>query len=340
MASGKLFNAVYGRGLIPELPKILHRPYLVVTMADLWPLFSQQLTEGLGAVHLVNTIEERDLAATATDLPLVESVVGLGGGRAVDVAKYIAWRRRLPLFQVPTSMSVNAPFAHRAALRANGVINYRCWAVPEVVYVDFDVIRSAPTQLNWSGIGDILCYHTAHWDWQLADKAGKTERQWPYDDGLVTEARTVLENVLDALDDIHDLNDHGIRVLMEALRWGGAAFANAGWNPRHIEGSEHHFFYALEHLTKRPFLHGQPVGLGVLLMSALQDNEFMRMKTAADRVGLRYRPEDMGVTWDDVTTALHNMPAYIKKAGLWYTVACERGITDDFVLNVRNLLSE
>ena len=33
------FPAVLGRGLLGELPHFVHRPFLVVTMADLWPLF-------------------------------------------------------------------------------------------------------------------------------------------------------------------------------------------------------------------------------------------------------------------------------------------------------------
>ena len=97
----------------------------------------------------------------------------MGGGQAVDVAKFVAWRRRLPLFQVPTAMSVNAPFGHRAGLRVDGVVRYLGWAIPEAVYVDFDVVRGAPALLNRSGVGDVLCYHTAHFDWRLAHEHGR-----------------------------------------------------------------------------------------------------------------------------------------------------------------------
>jgi glycerol-1-phosphate dehydrogenase [NAD(P)+] len=99
------------------------------------------------------------------ELPAHASVIGLGGGRALDVAKYLTWRRPVPLFQVPTSTSVNAAFAQRAAVRVGELVRYVGWAVPEAVYVDFDVIRRAPDALNRSGVGDIFCYHTAHWDW-------------------------------------------------------------------------------------------------------------------------------------------------------------------------------
>ena len=41
----------------------------------------------------------------------------------------------------------------------------------------------------------------------------------------------VMATVMDALEDIRAVNEKGIRTLMTANRWGGAAFHNAGWNP-------------------------------------------------------------------------------------------------------------
>lgn len=328
---GELFNTVFGRGIVGELPAIVHRPYVVVTMRDLWPHFEDQFDDGLAAAHFVETLDRRDLERLATTLPSHECVIGLGGGQALDVAKYFAWKRRLPLFQVPTSMSVNAAWGHRAAVREDGVVRYVAWAVPEAVYVDYDVIRSAPPLLNRSGIGDILCYHTAHWDWAMARDRGRVEPRWPYDERLVAEAREALDAVLGALDDIREVNDRGIETLTNSLRWGGGAFGNAGWNPRHIEGSEHAFFYALEHLTRRPFIHGQPVCLGILFMSALQGNDPDGMRAAMDRAGVPYLPEDMGITWEQALEAMRHVPEIIERAGLWYTVAADRPITDEFL---------
>src|SRR5689334_4795827 len=220
--SGREFITVFGRGLVAELPVFVHRPYLVVTMADLWPMFADTLDGGHAHVHLVETLDVQRLEGIAETLPHGQAVIGLGGGQALDVAKFFAWRRRLPLFQVPTAMTVNAPFGHRAGLRADGKVRYLGYAVPEAVYVDLDVIKSAPPALNRSGVGDVLCYHTAHYDWKLAHDLGRTEPQWPYDERLVAAARQRLDAVLGALDDIRDVTEHGIRTLMLAHRWGGA----------------------------------------------------------------------------------------------------------------------
>ena len=120
--SEQLYNTIYGRGLIGELPKIVHRPYYVVTMEDLWSLSEHVWDGNLAGVHFADSVEYEDLETMLEGLPAANSVIGIGGGRALDVAKYIAWRRRLPLFQVPTAMTVNAAFGHRSAVRFDGVV--------------------------------------------------------------------------------------------------------------------------------------------------------------------------------------------------------------------------
>ena len=335
LGAGREFTTVFGRGLIGELPNFVHRPYLVVTMEDLWPRFEASFDGGLAGVHLVHTLDLATLQRDVAALPACASVIGLGGGQAIDVAKFVAWTRRLPLFQVPTAMTVNAPFGHRAGLRTEGTVRYLGWAVPEAVYVDIDVIQQAPPALNRSGIGDILCYHTAHADWKLAHDLGRTEPRWPYDEGLVAQARRRLDSVLAGLDDIREVNERGIRTLMLAHRWGGATFHDSGWNPRHIEGVEHFFFYNLERLTGRHFIHGQPVGLGIYAGSMLQGNEPDTILAALHRAGVDIRPEAMGVSWEDAAEALRTLAGYVREAGLWYTVADVTPVTEAFLEQVR-----
>jgi glycerol dehydrogenase-like iron-containing ADH family enzyme len=336
--TGDGFPTIFGRGLVEELPNFVHRPYLVVTMEDLWDRFAPAFGEGLGGVHLVHTLDVD--ALTRTDLPHHCAVIGLGGGQAVDVAKFFAWTGRLPLFQVPTAMTVNAPFGHRAGLRTGDRVRYLGYAVPEAVYVDFDVIQRAPEALNRSGVGDVLCYHTAHHDWRLARDQGREEERWPYDERLVAAARQRLDAVLDRLDDIHDVTEEGIRTLMLAHRWGGSTFHDSGWNPRHIEGVEHFFFYNLERLTGRHFIHGQPVGLGIYAGALLQENEPERILGALHRAGVDIRPEAMGVTWDDAAEAMTTLRDYVRTAGLWFTIADVRPVDDGFVGRVRRGVEE
>ncbi len=329
------FTTIFGRNLIAELPNIAHRPYLVVTMDDLWPLFGHHFDDNLAGPYLVSTIDGDELEDEVAKLPECRSIIGLGGGQALDVAKFFAWKLQLPLFQVPTSMSVNAAFGHRTGLRFKGNVRYVYWAVPEAVYVDYDVIQNAPPGVNRSGICEILCYHTAHADWRYAQERGMVEEKWQYDQAMVDEAQAVMATVMDALDDIREVNEKGIRALMLSNRWGGAAFHNLGWNPRPIEGADHFLFYALEYHTGKKFIHGQPVCLGIYVGSLLHDDRAQEMLDAIVRAGVDIRPEAMDITWDDVSHALLNMREFVRQAGLWYGIYHDAEIDQAFVDTVR-----
>lgn len=332
------FPIVFGRNLLAEFPNFAHRPYLVVTMADLWPRFAPHFDGGNVGPYLVHTLEHATLEAELDALPPVNAVIGLGGGQAIDVAKFVAWRRRVPLFQAPTSLSVDAPFGHRAGIRFDGNVRYIGWAVPEAVYIDYEIIRAAPPALNRGGLADVLCFHTAHLDWQYAAAQGKCEAQWPYDPALVAEARTVLDATLAARADIYAVNERGIRALVNGLAYGGAAFHNAGWNPRHIEGVEHFVFYALEYTTGRKFIHGQPVGFGIVAGAMLHGDTPEALCAILRAGGVDIRPEAMGITWQEAGTALKGLSRFVRAANLPYGIAHDAVIDDRTVAQLRAII--
>jgi glycerol-1-phosphate dehydrogenase [NAD(P)+] len=131
------------------------------------------------------------------------------------------------------------------------------------------------------------------------------------------------------------VTDHGIRTLMEAHRWGGNTFHASGWNPRHIEGVEHFLFYNLEKRTGKHFIHGQPVGLGVVFGSVMHEQGVDEMVAALHRAGVDIRPEAMGVSWDDIGAAMRTLATFVREAGLWHSIADERPVDDAVVAAVR-----
>src|SRR5579859_3080358 len=279
------FQTILGRNLVGELKNFVHRPFLLVTMEDIWPKFRQHFEGAAYHPYFVKSVDEKALLADLAKLPPVEAVVGLGGGMAIDTAKYFSRKKRLPLFQVPTALSMNAPWGQRTGVRIDGVVRYMGWAVPEAVYIDYDVIRGAPPQLNYSGIGDIICNHTGVLDWKYATKIGKCEAKWPYEEAIAKLSLEKVDAVVRHAQDIHDLTDKGVQVLIDGLRW-GTSFHGNGWNPRQIEGVDHFFFYSLEYETGKKFLHGQPVCLGVYLGSVLHESRAAEMLDTIHRVGL------------------------------------------------------
>lgn len=342
MCNGSLdygFPTVMGRGLYGEFKNFVNPPFLIVTMPDLWQMFSREFEGADYRLYLADSIEQSDLDHDAAGLGDVRAIIGLGGGQALDVAKYFAWRRNLPLFQAPTALSVNAVYSHRSGVREHGKVIYRGYAVPECVFIDYDVLRAAPRHLNWSGIGDILCFHTGVLDWAYARDAGKLEAKWPYDETLACQSLSKVSAILGNIDGIRNMTDKGIDALVDGLKW-GTSFHGSGWCPRHIEGTDHFLFYTLEKQTGRKFLHGQPVGLGIMVGSMLHQKGADEMMSAIAGIGLDIRPEAMGLSWNEAEEGLKGMRAYVNSLPLWHSLAHDVAITPGFIADLKRKLKD
>jgi glycerol dehydrogenase-like iron-containing ADH family enzyme len=328
------FPTVMGRGLFGEFKNFVNPPFLIVTMPDLWEMFRHEFEGADYRLYLTDSIEQADLDRDAEALTDIRAVIGLGGGQALDVAKWFAWRRNLPLFQAPTALSVNAVYSHRSGVRDGGKVIYRGYAVPQCVFIDYDVLRAAPRHLNWSGIGDILCFRTGVLDWQYARDNDKVEAKWPYDADLAEQSLSKVKGIIDNIDGIRNMTDAGIDALVDGLKW-GTSFQGSGWCPRHIEGTDHFLFYTLEKQTGRKFLHGQPVGLGIVVGTMLHEQGADEMLDTIAGIGLDVRPEAMGLTWNQATEGLTGMRAYVKTLPLWHSLAHDVTITPGFIVDLK-----
>ncbi len=332
------FPTVFGRGLLGEFRHFVNPPFLVVTMEDLWPLFGYHFEDADCRPYFCQSIEQTVLEREVAEFGEVRAIVGLGGGQALDVAKYFSWRLNLPLFQAPTALSVNAVYGQRSGVRSDGKVVYRGWAVPEAIYIDYDVLANCPPVLNWSGIGDILCFHTGVLDWRYAEREGRVEEKWRFDEGLAQQSLAKVRAIVDNVDHIRAMNDRGIATLVDGLQW-GTTYHGAGWCPRHIEGTDHFLFYTLEKMTGKKFLHGQPVGLGVLVGSMLHEDGADEMLDTISSIGLDIRPEAMGLTWDHFEEGLRMMRRYVNEVGLWHSIAHDTTISKGFISDLRRRLN-
>ena len=324
------FQTISGFNQTQELENFIVPDTCIVTMDDIWKLYKNRFPKNID-VYFVNTLEEKELEKEVSKFINYKMVIGFGGGQALDVAKYFTWKCNLKLFQFPTSISVDAVFGHRSGIRRDGNVNYIGWAIPECVFLDYEIIQSAPKIYNYSGIGDVLCFYTGVLDWQYANKQNKCEEKWSYKSELANKSLGYVEDLLLNAENIKEMNEEGINAIIKAHQWGGNSFFSSGWNPRHIEGIEHFFFYNLEYITNKKFIHGQPVCLGFILGCLLHEKLEDKFIDFFKSLDFNFTPESMNISWNDVDKTLSTLKEYVEKNKLWY------GIANDFEYTQKTL---
>ena len=318
----------FGAGAIDGLSRELGR-FLVTTMEVPWRLAQPRLGGTPVAVLFVENMEVGTLDRQLAAAPECETVLAIGGGQAIDLGKYIAWKRGLRLVSAPTILSVDAFVTPAAGVRRGHRVEYVGQTSPDPLVIDYDLIRTAPPELNIAGVGDLLSIHTACFDWELAAGAGRSE--FPFRPEDVAAARAILADTMAKADAIRSCSDDGLRAIVEGYMRVNTLCLPAG-HYRVEEGSEHYLFYELEERLKRPFMHGWIVGLGVHLLSRLQENKHEEAVAFMDQVGLRYQPADLEIKRADLAGSLANLRQYITtRPDLWYTIIHERAITPAWV---------
>lgn len=308
----ELFTVEYGSRLLEDNADLVDGA-LVITQPEVWDQAASRLPgiEPAGVV-MAGDLSPAGLDRLAADTP-PGRIVGIGGGTAMDTAKWVHWRRSLPLVQIPSLPSVNACFTRMTALRDEGLVRYDGDAVPEVVLVDYTLMRSAPLPMIRAGIGDVLSCHTALFDWRLAVRAGN-DPSW--DDEAAGASLRYVDSLRDVAPGLRDASDDGIRGLMELHReigWRCHALGHA----RFEEGSEHFFAYCFEEVTGRTILHGELVSLGVLVMSSLQGNDPALPASIIEKAGTRHRLPELGITWHEMEATISRLPGFAVEGGYW-----------------------
>lgn len=210
----------------------------------------------------VNSAAFEEAAEHFERLPAgVEAIIGLGGGKALDVAKYVSFLSRLPYLAVATSLSNDGICSAQSSLTLASRRKSFPSAMPAGVIIDTTVCLAAPKILWLSGIGDLVAKFTAVVDWKLAFHANGT----PVDDFAALLSDASVYQFLGR--PVHDAD--GVRLLGTALLLNGIAMGICG-SSRPASGSEHLISHALDGLSARPRLHGLQVGVATYLMSLLQ----------------------------------------------------------------------
>ncbi|QEH38577.1 Glycerol-1-phosphate dehydrogenase [NAD(P)+] [Aquisphaera giovannonii] len=302
-----------------------HSPAVLLSSQGLVPEYLERAERSL-AEHGIERLETVEVAEASfefasslfTRLPgKAAAVVGLGGGKALDVAKYVAFLARRPYYATPTSLSNDGFCSPQSSLTIAGRRRSLAAALPHAVVLDLDVCGQAPRPLWLSGIGDLVCKLTAIFDWKLAFR----RQGLPVNDfaALLSDA-TVYQFLAQP-----SFDREGARLLGTALMLNGVAMEICG-SSRPASGSEHLISHALDGISKRPRLHGLQVGVATYLVSLLQENQSERIGRVLDETGFWEAVRSDPFSLAEWRQAIRLAPA-IKED--FFTILSEPGALDE-----------
>jgi glycerol-1-phosphate dehydrogenase [NAD(P)+] len=267
----------------PNLKTKLLDPILEsLTVAGFKPFIEIVNSPSLAEVERIyHSFMNRNLSPSA--------VIGVGGGKVLDVGKVIAYRINTNFISVPTSASHDGIASPQASLKGlSGAHSVRV-KTPYMIIADSEVIASSPKSLTLSGIGDVLAKLSSTLDSRLAQSMGEYVGEYSISLAEMS-AKLVFEN----LDSIVSMDDHGIRTLLEALISNGIAMAIAG-SSRPCSGSEHMFGHALDYLTSSKLLHGFSVALGTKVSLALHGQDWRTFDQRVHEIGIPMNAKSLGI---------------------------------------------
>ncbi len=254
-------------------------------------------------VYENDDIDINNIVKTAFSIPAeTDVVVGIGGGKVLDVAKYTCFLKKLPFISVPTTTSNDGFSSSSCSL----IINERRSSVnavmPYGIIVDIDVIKEAPEKFIYSGIGDLVSKITSLYDWEFEEKNGKAQVD---DFAVMIAKKSVNSFVRTEFKSIRD--EVFIKELVDSLAMSGIAVEIAQ-NSAPASGSEHLISHALDKLLENPQLHGLQVGIATYIMSKVQNHRYQRITEVFEDTGFFKHVKTLGMKAADFERAIDIAP--------------------------------
>lgn len=289
----------------------------VVATPPAWDVVKDKVSLNVETVIQINkaTLESWD---ELTESIRGEVIYAVGGGLAVDAAKYLAKQSRRSLLCIPTAISVDAIMAWSSAIRKEGCVRYIETTIPEKLLVDFDLIASAPPAIRAAGICDVLSIATGSWDWQYAEAKGQNPPSMRYYPYAEKTARGILEGVLDCAKSAGRGEVSGLRQLLDCIALETQLLNQLG-HARPEEGSEHYFAYAVENKVGHGKAHAELVCPGILIMATLQGQDIQPLKEAMLSCNIPLDNLDPQI----IRETLLELPEYVRRHNFPYGIAHE-----------------
>jgi glycerol-1-phosphate dehydrogenase [NAD(P)+] len=300
---------VTGPGVLEQLPAIIAEldipeRGLIVCDSNTLQIAGNQVVEYLEAGgHPMEkiviggaNIEELEKVEAYSDK--IDFLVGLGGGRPIDLAKQAGFNQNIPFISIPTAASHDGFGSARASIRQDGRKTSMQAIPPIAVVADTSIISKAPRRLLGAGVGDIISNQTAVLDWKLS------EQRADYSEYAAALSEMAAQLVEDGIDKVANGSEEGVRLVVKALISSGVAMSIAGTS-RPASGGEHKFSHWLDSHCETPALHGEQCGLGSVTMY-LHGGDWQKIRDTLKAVNAPIDAKSLGIDEDMVLSAFIN----------------------------------
>jgi glycerol-1-phosphate dehydrogenase [NAD(P)+] len=229
-------------------------------------------------------------------------LLGVGGGKAIDIAKMAAADRGCGFVSVPTAASHDGIVSGRGSI-AEGDTRHSVAAEPPLAVVaDTAILAEAPWRLTTAGCADIISNYTAVKDWELAHRL----RDVPYSEYAGALSRMTAEMLVGNADSLKQGLEESSWIVVKALVSSGVAMSIAG-SSRPASGAEHLFSHRLDALEPGAALHGHQVGVGAIMTEYLHSGEqgqWRDVRDALASIGAPTTAAGLGIDGVTVVEAL------------------------------------
>lgn len=312
-------------------PALVVTGHKVVSIAGGTVLESLQRSGFKSSTILVDNATTDQVARVENEIRSVKPdiVIGVGGGKDIDIAKLSSMKASTRFLSVPTAAShdgIASPLVSMKGL--DRPYSYVAHA-PIAIVADISIISKSPYPLIRSGCGDVVAKYTAVRDWKLAHRI-KNEYYGDYAAELaLMSARLVMRNA----SSIRAMSDSGVHTLVEGLISCGVAMSIAGTS-RPCSGAEHLFSHALAMIAPKPALHGEQCGVGTIMCAYLHGANWQLIRGVLHTIGGPTTAKELGIEPEYIIRAL-TMAHSIRPER--YTILGESGLTKEAAERVAKL---
>jgi glycerol-1-phosphate dehydrogenase [NAD(P)+] len=246
-------------------------------------------------------------------------VLGVGGGKVIDVAKLAGTQAGINFISIPTAASHDGIASPRASIKNEDSSVSLPAESPIGVIADTEIISRAPFRLLAAGFADIVSNHTAVLDWKLAHRLLNED----FSDSAAALSLMTSKMTMKSASAIKEGLIESAELVVKALISSGMAISIAGTS-RPASGAEHKFCHALDMVAPKPALHGEQCGVGNIMMMYLHGGDWKSIRDTLRKVKAPTTAAELGIEEEYIIEAL-TMAHTIRKER--YTILGDRGLT-------------